>query len=155
MSCFQLYLCYVQCSRCFSFSYLPFCCRNLSWYKNGSGRSEQLLESHRQLGSELGDQREETQSEEEKGPGHLSWSAHWYLAGEGGSGYVTVAVYSEKRDRHRRIRKTPPVLFVLISLFSSAADYGTDPAGSGQQSKEQPYLFARILSNLPSIEQQM
>jgi hypothetical protein len=52
-------------------------------------------------------------------------------------------LYPEKRDRHRRIRKTPPIVVVLISLFSSDADFKTDPAGSGQQNKERPYLIAR------------
>ncbi len=34
----------------------------------------------------------------------------------------------EKRDWHRRIRKTPPIVFVLKSLYSSVADFKTDPA---------------------------
>ncbi len=50
---------------------------------------------------------------------------------------------AEKRDWHRRIRKTPSIVFVLRSFYSSVADLKTDPAGSGQQNKKRPYLFAR------------
>jgi hypothetical protein len=46
-------------------------------HANGSVRSERVIQRERQQGAL---------------PGPLSWSAQCYMAGEGGFGYVTVAV---------------------------------------------------------------